>query len=205
MKIWVVISGVASTLFVASILTFGLPTEIASAHGSHPHSEDCTGPHKKDDGCGGGGGGVKTGITYTVTMEASDTGDLAWVVTGVGCEGFTESGKLHVTFPGGDGPCTNEHVFIGDDPYWVVGLDVRPNRTDVQLFMSSEELVPLPQVQPGETMYNLGRLTWTREDLDDGAFKLNVGLTGQNIVKIHDRNNTEGPIAIGNIVYTPID
>ena len=56
MKIWVVISGVASTLFVASILTFGLSTEIASAHGTQPHSEPCTGPHKKDSGCGGGGG-----------------------------------------------------------------------------------------------------------------------------------------------------
>ena len=139
-------------------------------------------------------------------MEASDNSALDWVITGVGCKGITESGKLGVTFPG-DGSCTAEHVFIGVDrrKFWVVGLDVRPNRTDVLLFLSSGPLVPFPEVQPGEDMYNLGRLPWMREDLDDGAFKLKVGLTDQNIVKIHDRNNTKGPIAIGNIVYTPID
>ena len=50
MKIWNVISGVASTLFVASILTFGLSTEIASAHKGGDH-DDCAGPHKNDPGC----------------------------------------------------------------------------------------------------------------------------------------------------------
>jgi hypothetical protein len=54
MKRWTVISSVVSTLFVAAILTFSLSTEIASAHGTHPHSDPCTGPHKKD--CGDGGG-----------------------------------------------------------------------------------------------------------------------------------------------------
>jgi len=59
MKTWNVISGVASTLFVASILTFGLSTEIASAHGNH--NEECTGPHKNDSGCDGGGGDTSEG------------------------------------------------------------------------------------------------------------------------------------------------
>ena len=57
MKRWNVISGVASTLFVASILTFGFSTEIASAHG-----KACKGHHKND--CNGGGGGG-SGVTYT--------------------------------------------------------------------------------------------------------------------------------------------
>jgi hypothetical protein len=50
MKIWTVISGVVSTLLVASILTFGLSTEIASAHQNGNH-DDCVGPHKNDEGC----------------------------------------------------------------------------------------------------------------------------------------------------------
>ena len=54
MKRWTVISSVVSILFVASILTFSLSTEIASAHGDHDNL--CTGPHKNDVGCNGGGG-----------------------------------------------------------------------------------------------------------------------------------------------------
>ncbi len=50
MKRWTVISSVVSTLFIASILTFSLSTEIASAHG-----KACQGHHKDD--CNGGGGG----------------------------------------------------------------------------------------------------------------------------------------------------
>ncbi len=72
MKIWVVISGVASTLFVASILTFGLSTEIASAHGSHPHNDPCTGPHKKDSGCDGGGDSSEGGKAFLFEIAAAD-------------------------------------------------------------------------------------------------------------------------------------
>jgi len=45
-------------LFVASILTFGLSTEIASAHG-----KECKGHHKDDGDCNPGG--VPGGVTYT--------------------------------------------------------------------------------------------------------------------------------------------
>ena len=55
MKIWNLISSVASTLFVASILTLAVSPGIASAHGNH--NSPCTGPHKNDDICNGGGGG----------------------------------------------------------------------------------------------------------------------------------------------------
>ncbi len=72
MKIWVVISGVASTLFVASILTFGLSTEIASAHGTHPDGE-CTGPHKKEPACDGGGSvGDEPMSTFTVAVTIGE-------------------------------------------------------------------------------------------------------------------------------------
>jgi len=50
MKRWTVISSVVSTLFIASILTFSLSTEIASAHG-----QACKGHHKDDPICDGGG------------------------------------------------------------------------------------------------------------------------------------------------------
>ena len=62
MKRWNVISGVASTLFVASILTFGLSTEIASAHG-----QECKGHHKGDANCqpdSGGGGVLRVDVTF---------------------------------------------------------------------------------------------------------------------------------------------
>jgi hypothetical protein len=49
MKRWTVISSVVSTLFVASILTFGVSTEIASAH-DNP-KKPCTGHHQSDAGC----------------------------------------------------------------------------------------------------------------------------------------------------------
>ena len=65
MKSWNVIGGVVSSLFVASILTFSLSTEIASAHG-----QDCKGPHKNDMGCNGGGGGGGDGtIPVMVTFQ----------------------------------------------------------------------------------------------------------------------------------------
>ena len=53
MKIWNVISGVASTLFVASILTFGVSTGIPSA--AEAAAPACKGPNKNDPGCPGGG------------------------------------------------------------------------------------------------------------------------------------------------------
>ena len=54
MKIWNVISGVASSLFVASILTFGVSTGIPSA--AEAAAPACKGPNKNDPGCPGGGG-----------------------------------------------------------------------------------------------------------------------------------------------------
>jgi hypothetical protein len=56
MKRRTVISSVVSTLLAVSILTFGVSTEIASAHGGN-HNEPCTGPHKNDAGCDDGGDG----------------------------------------------------------------------------------------------------------------------------------------------------
>ena len=54
MKIWNVISGVASTLFVASILTIGVSTGIPSS--AEAAAPACKGPNKNDPGCPGGGG-----------------------------------------------------------------------------------------------------------------------------------------------------
>ena len=64
MKIWNVISGVASTLFVASILTFGVSTGIPSA--AEAAAPACKGPNKNDPGCPGGGDGG-TGETTCAT------------------------------------------------------------------------------------------------------------------------------------------
>ena len=62
MKRWTVISSVVSTLFVASILTFSLSTEIASAHGPA-----CKGHHKDDCNAGGESGTVRVDVTFRVS------------------------------------------------------------------------------------------------------------------------------------------
>ena len=72
MKRWTVISSVVSTLFVASILTFSLSTEIASAHG-----QACKGHHKDDMNCNGGGGDDGDTPLYTVTL----TGAMSTVIS----------------------------------------------------------------------------------------------------------------------------
>ncbi len=70
MKISNVICSVVSTLFVASILTFGLSTEIASAHG-----QECKGPHKGDPDCDGGSGGDGDEPTSTFEVEVTIDND----------------------------------------------------------------------------------------------------------------------------------
>ncbi len=63
MKMWNVVSGGASTLIVASILTFGVSTGIASA--SEPPKQECKGHHKNDPDCGVVEPG---GVTYTAEL-----------------------------------------------------------------------------------------------------------------------------------------
>ena len=64
MKMWNVVSGGASTLIVASILTFGVSTGIASA--SEPPKQECKGHHKNDPDCGVVEPG---GVTYTAELR----------------------------------------------------------------------------------------------------------------------------------------
>ncbi len=69
MKRWNVISGVVSTLFVASILTLVVSTGITSAH-ENP-KKPCTGHHTNDPDCGddgGGGGGSDTNVPFAVAV-----------------------------------------------------------------------------------------------------------------------------------------
>jgi len=66
MKMWNVVSGGASTLIVASILTFGVSTGIASA--SEPPKQECKGHHKNDPDCGVVEPG---GVTYTAELRGA--------------------------------------------------------------------------------------------------------------------------------------
>jgi len=94
MKMWNVISGVVSTLFVASILTFGLSMEIASAHG-----EPCKKHHKKDANCNGGGGADHVNVEFrdsglpnldrlTSDGRGAYIHNVDKVSTGIGTSGF---------------------------------------------------------------------------------------------------------------------
>ena len=71
MKRWNVISGVASTLFVASILTFGVSTGVPSVAEAAPPA--CKGHNKNDPGCPGVGGlgGVKYSAQLTGTSDGA--------------------------------------------------------------------------------------------------------------------------------------
>ena len=89
MKIWNVVSGVASTLFVASILTFSLSTEIASAHG-----QECKGPHKGDPGCGD-----NLQFTFDLTIEITHR---QFILSDNGS--YPDSTKDHVGVFTGSGP-----------------------------------------------------------------------------------------------------
>jgi len=66
MKRWTVINSVVSTLLVASILTFGVSTGIASA--SEPPKQACKGHHKNDSGCVVVDPG---GVTYTAELRGA--------------------------------------------------------------------------------------------------------------------------------------
>ncbi len=77
MKIWNVISGVASSLFVASILTFGVSTGIPSA--AEAAAPACKGPNKNDPGCPGGGddGGSAADPAFAYVKPANGSNKIA--------------------------------------------------------------------------------------------------------------------------------
>ena len=89
MKMLNVISGGASTLFVASILTFGLSTGIASAHDPKP-GQECKGHHTNDPDCLVV---VPGGVTYTAERT---TGVLSFGPVDVTPNG-TESDLLPIS------------------------------------------------------------------------------------------------------------
>ncbi len=70
MKIWNLISGVASTLFVASMLTISVSMSFPSA--AEAAAPACKGPNKNDPGCPDGGDGG-TGETTCATSETFPT------------------------------------------------------------------------------------------------------------------------------------
>ena len=144
------------------------------------------------------GSEVNTGTTFSVVVE-TDTGTPK-VVTGADCKGFTDLRKLHVTFPT---TCLTVHVMIGGAPYWIAGIQVRVNKSDVIFFFTSEP-IDLDHPVLSETLYESSRLSYVLDELDGSSFQLEVGLTDVVLTKSHDPNKgtTLDAIAVGNIVYT---
>ena len=210
MKIWTVISGVVSTLLVASILTFGLSTEIASAHGPA-----CEKHHKKDDGCsppgGGGGGGGKdeTETVFTVEMLEGDWDSEPGLVTSNGPCGTTEGElNLDVRFPKNCVTVTGVDYLPTEGASLTLNamaLDVRFNKSDMLIFFSSDAIA-YPSPQSNESVYVSERLQVTIRGGDGSSFTIVVN-DSLNLIKAHQemKGDLVGPIFIGEIDYTPVE
>ena len=146
-----------------------------------------------------GGGGTGTVTTFSVAVVGG-SGDGNWVVTPDGCEGQTDSQKLTFFFPESDADCLAGDVMTGGVLYYLYGIEVREKKTDVMLFFTN-----VPIAYPiSSDVYNTGRLPATVAELAGSSFEIQVDLTGLNLIKAAQPNRgmTEGPIAVGNIVFT---
>ena len=210
MKIWNVISGVASTLFVASILTFGLSTEIASAHGPA-----CEKHHKKDDGCsppGGGGGNTET--VFDVAMVRGSClpdfdpmgNPLEGVVISNGACGSTEGElQLGAVFPVFPDTCAVIGVCFMSDPTGhclplrVYYVQVNLNKSNVKIWFRADN---------ENNLFVTDHLAVTISgDGPPSAFTVEVNEFNLTAERNHNpgKGDLVGPIAIGEIVYTPVE
>ncbi len=204
MKIWTVISGVVSTLLVASILTFGLSTEIASAHGPV-----CEKHHKKDDGCSppGGGGEDKTETVFLVKMRPTDDtdGKPGLVTTVPLCSGSTKD-ELR---PGGVGavfPDDCAFINVNFDPpdgapllleLWYVQVNLNKSKVDMGFRADNENNLFVINNLPVTIIPDPVELS--------SAFTVGVNKFGLTAERNHNpgKGDLVGPIAIGEIIYTP--
>ena len=201
MKIWTVISGVVSTLLVASILTFGLSTEIASAHGPA-----CEKHHKKDDGCsppGGDGGNTET--VFTVEMRPSEETDgKLGLVTSAGEACGSTAGELHLgaVFP--DTCAVIGVCFMSDPtghclPLRVYYVQVNLNKSNVKIWFRADN---------ENNLFVTDHLAVTISgDGPPSAFTVEVNKFNLTAERNHNpgKGDLVGPIAIGEIVYTPVE
>jgi len=175
----------------------------------------CDDPPCGGGGGGGGGGGEDPATDFMVEMQQGellddpDTGEPPeGLVTsnGVAC-GITK-GELHngVRFPEG---CVTVYANFKTEP---IGTDLilraftfgyRVNRLNARLFFTDGPIV-FPDRNTGDG-YGLNGVPVTISG-SNGSITVKVNLSGLYAIKSHQlrKGDLVGPIAIGEIVYTPI-
>ena len=166
------------------------------AKGNHPHGGD------KD----------KTETEFMVEMHPGTVGDEAGLVTsnGVAC-GITEGEINGGRFP--DGCVTVSANFITDPGAPLIlrafTFGVRFNRSEAKLFFTDGPIVfPLRNLGDGYAVHGLPYTIDPDGSSPSGATPFRVKVTKSDLfaIKSHQprKGDLVGPIAIGEIVYTPI-
>ena len=156
---------------------------------------------------GGGDGKDKTETEFMGEMKRGTVGGADGLVTSMGACGITE-GELHngVRFPEG---CVTVYANFKTDPIGsplilrAFTFGYRVNRLNARLFFTDGPIL-FPDRNPGDG-YGIGDLPVTING--HGSITVTVNLSGLYVIKSHQprKGDLVGPIAIGEIVYTPAD
>ncbi len=183
MKRWNVISGVASTLFVASLLTFGLSTSITSAH--EDPKKPCTGHHQGDEGCeGGSGDGDSAVYTAELTMGGFIFGPMVVTPKKRG-DIYHSDNSLSMSQPNSDPQdlaawnsvflaCIGQ-LFLGDiSGVFVDNWNIHGS-TDIRIRFKNVSVVELPRVRIDFDLFGeLGSDPFLPASGDTSVFALNT-------------------------------
>ncbi len=154
-----------------------------------------------------GGGKDKTETVFMVEMHpGTEVGEDGLVTSaGVDCGTTEDSRDLGVTFP--EGCVTVSPNFITEPigaplTLRLFTLGVRANRSEAQLFFS-DVAIPSHGPVPNESVYVISGLPVTISPT--GPITVTVNLSDLGVIKAHQprKGDLVGPIAIGEIVYTP--
>jgi hypothetical protein len=172
----------------------------------------CPGDHpscKNDSGDGDGD------TDFTVEMKPGSVGGADGLLISDGpCGTTVDQGQreLDASFPAleVDGCVTVGVNFItpptgGPLTLRALAFQVRSNKSDVLMFFTDGQIIEGHLVPDTAGVYVSERLPATISR--NGSITVEVGLSGLNVVKNHQpgKGDLVGPIAIGNIVYTPIE
>ena len=162
------------------------------------------------------GGGDDPATVFSVEMHPGDVGGADGLLTsnGVDCGTTEDLGQreLDAGFPAlEEGGCVTVDVFFITPPTGgpltlrAFGLIVRSNKSDVLIFLTDGEIIDGHLVPDTAGVYVSERLPATISR--NGSITVEVGLSDLNVVKNHQpgKGDLVGPIAIGIIVYTPIE
>jgi hypothetical protein len=167
------------------------------------------------------GGGDDPATVFDVAMQPTDVvedGTLGLLISNGACGTTEDQGQreLDVSFPATDededeDECVTVDVSFITPPTGgpltlrAFGLIVRSNKSDVLIFLTDGEIIDGHLVPDTAGVYVSERLSATISR--NGSITVAVNMDGLAVEKNHQPRKGElvGPIAIGEIVYTPIE